>query len=98
MGGDSVLGVIKALLSFAEDLFKKSGPIMLQHETSGFAWINNASVAHAQSVWSHWLFCRFLKLCSCSYSCFDFRRFQGRLFTNWIQKRSKGNYLKAIIY
>lgn len=46
---------------------------------------------HAQPVWICMVllaFCRFIKLCSCSYSCFDFRHFQCRLFTNWMGKRT----------
>lgn len=46
---------------------------------------------HAKPVWICMVllaFCRFIKLCSCSYSCFDFRHFQCRLHTNWMWKRT----------
>lgn len=89
---DSALGAMKSLHSFAENLLRKSGTVLLKRAACCFASINNANVAHTQSVcgwvWSSWLFRRFIKLCSCSYSCFDFRSFQCRLFTNWTRKRT----------
>lgn len=85
-------GVMKSLLSFAENLLKKSGTVMLKRAACCFTLINNANVVHTQSVcgcvWSRWLFCRFIKLCSCRYSCFDFRTSQCRLFTNWTRRRT----------
>lgn len=77
---------------FYSVLLRKAGTVMLKRAVCCFTLINNANIAHTQStcgcVWSCWFFCRFVKLLSCSYSSFDFRSFQCRLFTNWTWKRT----------